>query len=66
MKKEERIFFAKKEEEEPYLEELFGNPFHMLISFVWSRLYPVYPTYRACFKEFRPPVILRIDILDTY
>ena len=25
----------------------------------WSLFVPLYPTYRTCFKEFRPPVFLR-------
>ena len=27
---------------------------------------PVHPTYRSCFKEFRPPIFLQIDILATF
>ena len=27
--------------------------------FCWSLFVPLYPTYRSCFKEFRPPVFLR-------
>jgi hypothetical protein len=30
-----------------------------------SRFVPLYPTYRACFKEFRTSILLRTDILET-
>jgi len=50
----------KEEEEEPYLLNL-KILCALLLSFV-----PLYhPTHRSCFKEFRPPVFLRIAIFDT-
>ena len=30
-----------------------------------SLFVPLYPTYRSCFKEFRPPIFLRNRYLDT-
>jgi len=51
-----RSFEEEEEEEEPYLEK---NVYFLLSCTA------LYPTYRTCFREFRPPVFLRIGILDT-
>ena len=62
-----RLPFASKfgceeeEEEEPYSEmHEHVCTLLLLVSFL-----PLYPTYRSCFKEFRPPIFLRISIFDT-
>jgi hypothetical protein len=52
------LFCQEEEEEEPYLLKL-----HVLYVSSWSLFVPLYPTYRSCFKEFRPPIFLRISYL---
>jgi len=42
------------EEEEPYLRVKC-----MFVRCPTSPFVPLYPTYRSCFKEFRPPIFLR-------
>ena len=50
------LISCEEEEEEPYLRV---KCMYVCTLSCWSLFVPLYPTYRTCFKEFRPPVFLR-------
>jgi len=51
------VIFCGEEEEEPYLRSKM-HECSLAVSFV-----PLYPAYRSCFKEFRPPVFLTCSLV---
>ena len=51
-------FIEEEEEEEPYLRKMYVCMYVCTMPYL-SPFVPLYPTYRSCFKEFRPPIFLR-------